>query len=201
MGVRSQKKPANPAATIAATCARAPGTSSTTTRLSTAIVARFASGVRVLAMPSTACATTATAAALSPWIHPASDTSPSAVTPHANATSNSAEGRVNAVQAATKPASPARCSPSAMPTWLDAGPGRNWHSAIRSAYAASSSHLRRSTNASLKYPRWATGPPKAVTPSFRNAQNTSATVPGCLPCSCGGALTGLILPILAGVRR
>ena len=31
------------------------------------------------------------------------------------------------------PGSPERSNPSAMPIWLLAGPGRNWHSATRSA--------------------------------------------------------------------
>ena len=44
-----------------------------------------------------------------------------------------AEGKVKPVQAAKAPAYPARESPMAMPTWLDAGPGRNWQSATMSA--------------------------------------------------------------------
>ena len=44
-----------------------------------------------------------------------------------------AEGRVNPVQAASAPASPARLRPMPMPTSLLAGPGKNWHSATRSA--------------------------------------------------------------------
>ncbi|CPO42683.1 Uncharacterised protein [Bordetella pertussis] len=40
---------------------------------------------------------------------------------------------VKAIQAAAMPAQPARASPSAMPVWLLAGPGRNWHSATSSA--------------------------------------------------------------------
>ena len=38
---------------------------------------------------------------------------------------------------------PARVRPMAKPTWLDAGPGRNWASATRSAKARSSSQPRR----------------------------------------------------------
>ena len=52
--------------------------------------------------------------------------------PNAKAISASAEGSVKPVQAASAPSQPARCMPSAMPTWLLAGPGRNWHSATRS---------------------------------------------------------------------
>ena len=43
-----------------------------------------------------------------------------------------AEGRVKAVQAASAPRKPARDRPMAKPTWLEAGPGRNWQSATSS---------------------------------------------------------------------
>ncbi len=46
--------------------------------------------------------------------------------------SASAEGKVNPAHAANAPSQPARPSPIAMPTWLLAGPGRNWQSATRS---------------------------------------------------------------------
>ena len=59
---------------------------------------------------------------------------------------------VNPSHAASPPGSPARRMPRAIPTWLLAGPGRNWHSATRSAYAASLSHFRRATISSRKYP-------------------------------------------------
>jgi len=36
-------------------------------------------------------------------------------------------------KAASAPRAPARRSPSAKPTWLEAGPGRNWQSATGSA--------------------------------------------------------------------
>ena len=52
--------------------------------------------------------------------------------PRANNISAMAEGSVNASQAASMPVQPARFRPIAMPTWLLAGPGRNWHSATRS---------------------------------------------------------------------
>lgn len=97
------------------------------------MVALRRSGVSVRAMPSTACATTAAAAACSPSSHPAPARSGVPETSRANATSSTADGRVNPHHAARSPSSPARCSPSAIPTWLDAGPGRNWHSATRSA--------------------------------------------------------------------
>ena len=66
-----------------------------------------------------------------------------------------------------------------MPTWLDAGPGMNWHRATRSAYSSSLSHLRLSTNSSRKYPKCAVGPPKDVRPrrvNMRSTSNTSAMV-------------------------
>lgn len=48
--------------------------------------------------------------------------------------SSMAEGRVKAVQAARPPASPLpRSTPSAKPTWLEAGPGMNCDRATRSA--------------------------------------------------------------------
>src|SRR5205823_3970111 len=77
-------------------------------------------------------ATTATATSLSPSSQPAAPT-PDARTPYAKAISATADGSVNPSHAATPPASPARSMPSAIPTWLDAGPGRNWQSATRSA--------------------------------------------------------------------
>src|SRR5215510_8545513 len=66
--------------------------------------------------------------------------------------------------------------PTAIPTWLLAGPGRNWQSATRSTYAASSSHLRRTTYSSRKYPRCATGPPKEVSPRRVATPSTSSAL-------------------------
>ena len=43
-----------------------------------------------------------------------------------------AEGSVKPIHASSPPNHPARMVPIAMPTWLLAGPGRNWHSATRS---------------------------------------------------------------------
>ena len=54
-----------------------------------------------------------------------------------------------------------------MPTWLDAGPGMNWHRATRPAYSSSLSHFRLSTNSSRKYPKCAVGPPNEVQPRRR----------------------------------
>lgn len=98
-----------------------------------AIVARLASGVRDFAMPRTAPATIATAAALTPASQPVPIASPKASMPKAKATSRIAEGIVNANHAASRPPYPARCRPIAMPTCEDAGPGRNWQRATRSA--------------------------------------------------------------------
>ncbi|CFN26153.1 Uncharacterised protein [Bordetella pertussis] len=84
-------------------------------------------------MLQTACATTATAASFSPCSAPEAARPSSCPRPSANASMNSADGRVKAIQAAAMPAQPARASPSAMPVWLLAGPGRNWHSATSSA--------------------------------------------------------------------
>ena len=84
-------------------------------------------------MPSTAWATTATAAILSPCNRPLPSASPAPATLNANSTMAMAEGNVNPSQAAKPPAKPARKRPTPMPTWLLAGPGKNWHSATRSA--------------------------------------------------------------------
>ena len=83
-------------------------------------------------MPHTASATTATAAILRPRSQPDSATSPIAVTPYANRMSAAAEGSVKPSHAASPPGSPALRMPREMPTWLLAGPGRNWHSATMS---------------------------------------------------------------------
>ena len=129
----SQTRPTRPDATMAPTCTSGFGTSRTTIIVAAAMLARRASGARDFAIPITACPTTATAAALSPSTQPAEERPPRAVTPKANATRSRAEGMVKPTHAATRPQKPARCRPIAIPTWLDAGPGRNWHSATRSA--------------------------------------------------------------------
>ncbi|KAG1244747.1 hypothetical protein G6F65_021632 [Rhizopus arrhizus] len=74
----------------------------------------------------------ATAATFKPCIAPDCDSQPKCASPRANPISASAVGSVNASQAAAMPGQPARRRPIAMPTWLLAGPGRNWHSATRS---------------------------------------------------------------------
>jgi hypothetical protein len=85
------------------------------------------------AIPHTAWATTATATTLSPWIAPTAAGPAIAPTPSAKAISSSADGSVKPTHAASAPSQPARPSPTAMPNWLLAGPGRNWHKATRSA--------------------------------------------------------------------
>ena len=99
----------------------------------TAMLARTASGSKLRAIPNTAWATTATAAAFSPMIHPALLRSPAASTPAAKMLNTITEGRVKPMKAAHMPANPARRHPNAMPTCDDAGPGRNWHRATKSA--------------------------------------------------------------------
>ena len=44
-----------------------------------------------------------------------------------------ADGKVKPAHAASAPEYPPRDRPSAMPTWLLAGPGKNWQSATQSA--------------------------------------------------------------------
>jgi hypothetical protein len=56
-------------------------------------------------------------------------------------------GSVNPSHAAKAPAQPARILPTAIVSWLLAGPGSVWHRATRSANPTSSSHARSSTNA------------------------------------------------------
>ena len=72
--------------------------------------------------------------------------------PYANERSSAiAEGRVKPAQAASAAGTARRaCRPMAKPTWLEAGPGRNWQSASRSPNARSSSQPRFNTNALRK---------------------------------------------------
>jgi hypothetical protein len=44
-----------------------------------------------------------------------------------------ADGMVKPIQEAMPPSTPARMIPMPMPTWLLAGPGKNWQRATRSA--------------------------------------------------------------------
>ena len=92
----------------------------------------------------------ATAATFSPCSAPAAAGPCQCDTPSANSTSAIADGKVKPAQAASAPRHPARCNPSAKPTWLLAGPGSSWHSATRSAKCASSSQRRRCTNSARK---------------------------------------------------
>ena len=117
---------------MAASCPGAEGKARVISAAAQAMPARIRSGQSVRPMPHTACAMTATAATFRPWITAEPDNQPKCASPRANSISAMAEGSVNASQAASMPAQPARFSPIAMPTWLLAGPGRNWHSATRS---------------------------------------------------------------------
>ena len=100
----------------------------------TAMAARSRSGVRLLAMPQIACATTATATSLSPCSTPSANGPVKMVAPSAKENRMIADGMVKANQAANPSSRPLpRKMPSVNPTWLDAGPGRNWQSATMSA--------------------------------------------------------------------
>jgi hypothetical protein len=101
-------------------------------------------------MPSTPCSTTATAASFSPCSSAAPQAPSSARLASAKANISSAEGSMNPTNAASPPNHPARSSPIENPSWLLAGPGRNWHSASSWPKCASSSQRRRSTNARRK---------------------------------------------------
>ena len=129
----SSSTPATPAAAITSTWVSGVRQNSMAMAVTMASDARVRSGVRLRAMPYTATATTATATAFSPRSQPPSASPSKAATPYPNAISSAADGRVKPSHAATPPAKPARVIPTAMPTWLLAGPGRNWHSATRSA--------------------------------------------------------------------
>jgi hypothetical protein len=76
-------------------------------------------------MPSTPCATTASAMIFRPWIAAAPIVPVMLGSSAAKANSSSAEGSVNARKAASAPAQPARRRPMLNPSWLLAGPGRN----------------------------------------------------------------------------
>ncbi len=127
-----------------ATCENGVVHSSATAAAATATARLGQSGVSVPAIVQTACATTATAASLRPWTQPAVDRSTEVAT-SPSAVSASADGRVNPSQATIPPGIPARRVPMAIPSWLLAGPGRNWHSATRSPNDRGSSQPRRST--------------------------------------------------------
>ena len=129
----SSSTPAAAAAAIASTWVSGVRQNNMPMAVTTASVARGRSGVRLPAMPYTANATTATATTLSPRSQPPAASSPNAAMPYPNRISSAADGRVKPSHAATPPPMPARVMPTAMPTWLLAGPGRNWHSATRSA--------------------------------------------------------------------
>ena len=81
-----------------------PGTNSTSTAAATASVARVFPVAMLLAMPQTACATTATAAILSPCSQPGASSDPNLSMPSPNSISAMAEGSVKPAQAASAPA-------------------------------------------------------------------------------------------------
>ena len=71
---------------------------------------------------------------------------------------------MNPSHAARPPSLPARWTPTAIPTWLDDGPGRMFVSATSSPNSCSPIHRRRVTYSSWKYPMWATGPAEGRQP-------------------------------------
>src|SRR5215831_19296236 len=117
---------------MAAIWPTAVGTERTSRHAVAAKPPRKRSGHNVFDMPQTACATTATATTLRPCTAPEDATPAHRETPNANTMSATADGNVKPHHAASEPSHPARPRPSAMPTWLLVGPGRNWHSATRS---------------------------------------------------------------------
>ena len=135
---------------IAVICPREPGIKSAIIAAATPMSMRLRSGVSVRAMPHTAYATTATATACRPTSTPAPMVPVKSAAPDATSNIRAADGRVNAAHAASAPRYPARPRPIANPTWLDAGPGKNWHSATSSAYWRSLNQPRLATNSSRK---------------------------------------------------
>ena len=116
-----------PPTAIAVTWAADEAHASMTSVETTPMEARSRSGHSVLAIPSTAWATIATAAMRRPWRTPApvEPELASRTAPLAKAISATADGSVNPIHAASAPEYPARFRPSANATWLLAGPGRN----------------------------------------------------------------------------
>ena len=85
-------------------------------------------------MPQIACATTATATSFRPCRIPSASGPVKAVAPSAKAKRMRADGMVKANHAANPPSRPLpRRMPRVKPTWLEAGPGKNWQSATISA--------------------------------------------------------------------
>lgn len=86
-----------------------------------------------------------------------------------NNTSSIIEGSVNPKKEMIPPTIPPLNIPMAMPTWDEAGPGRNWQIATMSAYNFSSIHFLFCTYSSRKYAKYAAGPPKEVNPNLVEA--------------------------------
>ena len=77
-------------------------------------------------MPQIAWATTATATSFKPWITPEASGPSRLPATSANTSNASADGKVKPIHASIPPITPPpRTMPSAKPTWLLAGPGRN----------------------------------------------------------------------------
>ena len=125
--------PSTPAPSITANWPTTPGCTKVMAQAASINAARPAVAHSPRAIPHTAWATTATATTLRPCTSPAGMPSPPAENPRPNNASAKADGSVKPTQAASAPPQPLRISPSAIPTWLLAGPGKNWHSATRSA--------------------------------------------------------------------
>ena len=174
---RKASQPTAAPTTISAGWTAGTGIASTATAARAARASRGASGVSRRAIASTAWATTATAAALSPATAPATGPSDGIAAPATTTPSRAiraALGSVKPTHAAIAPGQPARSRPIATESWLLPGPGRAWHSATSSAKAFSSSQPSRTTNAVRWYPRCATGPPNEVSPSRSETSRTSS---------------------------
>jgi hypothetical protein len=134
-GAATKRHPASAHRPSASNCTVVPGQASASSAADSASARRGQSGHKERHIDQTACATIATVTIFRPWTTESSTRlpSPAHASPCANSTSSMADGSVKPSQAANAPAHPARPSPSAKPTWLLAGPGRNWHNATSSA--------------------------------------------------------------------
>ena len=95
--------------------------------------------VNFLPIPIMAWATMATATSFNPWIQVKLE---SLLINNAEKTiSIITEGSIKPIKEIIPPRIPPLIVPIPIPTWLLAGPGKNWHSATKSEYSFSSSHF------------------------------------------------------------
>src|SRR5699024_8515268 len=116
--------PTIPATNITIICENSDGNHKIKQVVINMIMMRCRSGHKLFAIPQIACATIATATIFSPCTMPSEINVLSEVIPNANKINAIADGIVNPNQAANAPKYLAFDNPSAIPTWLLAGPGK-----------------------------------------------------------------------------